>query len=120
MKNWIVQRLNFLDNYLPGTCSPSSLPSIQEVSSRIRIHSNSFDRLFTIDLNGYPGKDEDFRIEVLDNLGRILLGDYIPLENERHSVYFPPGIACGTYFVRLTNSSGIPVTIQKVQILPAK
>jgi CotH kinase protein/Secretion system C-terminal sorting domain/Proprotein convertase P-domain len=105
MKQWIVERLNWMDNNLPGICSP--------VSAEMVFGGNEFS-IFpnpvaeTLHINMAPLRPNDINITVYDGLGQVvLLQSFTTAGNDSETVTIDfKAIPKGFYFVTMSDDSG--------------
>jgi hypothetical protein len=70
MKNWIQQRMTWLDTNIPGTCTLSSIAQPGNDKSLVKVYPNPFNHNFTIQYElTQPG---NVNLEIQDLTGRII------------------------------------------------
>ena len=105
MKQWIVERLNWMDNNLPGICSP--------VSDEMVFGGNEFS-IFpnpvaeTLHINFAPLRPNNVNITVYDGLGQVVLRQsFTTTGNDSETVTIDlKAIPKGFYFVTMSDNSG--------------
>jgi hypothetical protein len=104
MKNWIVQRLNFLDNYLPGLCQPAGIvnSSLKNPGIRISMDPNNREIIIHNDRSFYRKKPGFF--EIYDTFGKLIGSGSISFDNETTTISAGLPKSSGLHHIRLKDA----------------
>jgi len=104
MKSWIVQRLTFMDNYLPGICQNTGLSIQGNSKDLLSIYPNPFAGAFVIQLNDPSFFSGTTRLKILDLQGRICRTVRVLPESGSQKIEIGSGLAPGMYLIQLEDS----------------
>jgi hypothetical protein len=106
LKNWIFQRLQWMDINLPGTCYTLSNNTMPANGSAIRLFPNPVEN--ALQLGNLPGSNNISQLEIVDAFGRIVHRQEVRAEETTHiiDVGF---LKAGIYTMRLTDGKTIHV-----------
>lgn len=106
LKNWIFQRLNWLDLNLPGTCYTLSNNTMPANNSAIKVFPNPVEDI--LHLGNLPESAKISQIEIVDAFGRIVHRDEVRAESTNHSIQVG-FLKTGIYTLRITDDKTISV-----------
>jgi hypothetical protein len=112
MKSWIVQRLSFLDNNLPGICNPASVSEKENGLSGIRVISGSEGQLLILEFDENNPEEFPAELRLTDLSGRSCYTASLPGWSPGGKAELRIPVSAGHYFLRLTNRSGMPATVR--------
>lgn len=112
MKNWVIQRLNFLDNYLPGICTPANVENIVSLPGDLRIFPNPSNGKIWIKSDGNDEPQMGTTISVSNAFGQIILTR--ELNTSITEIDLSHLAKKGIYFISLRSSSGALISVEKI------
>ncbi len=103
MKTWIMQRLYFLDNNLPGTCQPLGIEK-ESINSGIRIYPNPVDKVLSIDCQSALAFEPGWQVRLISALGAEV--SRFTLETPLSELNVSGITSGGLHTVRVFNAGG--------------
>jgi hypothetical protein len=98
-KTWISNRINWLDNNMPGVCNP--VGNIAIGVNKIQVQPNPFnEKLNIINLPNSKNK-----ISIYNQLGQLVLTE-TPIQNQNQIELNTISLPNGTYMLKVSNEEG--------------
>ena len=94
MINWITNRLNWMDNNMPGDCANDTDLSLNEITTELNIYPNPAKKVL------YINSEEGSTIRLLDIQGKVL-SETMALS--KVTILNVSAWSPGTYFVHVKN-----------------
>lgn len=109
MKTWLQQRLNWLDNNLPGICIPTSVNGGDETSNQVYVYPNPTNN--NLNVSFHLNQKEVVSLELYDLTGRIVYTHHESKTSPglNYSTVNCSELSVGTYLlkVRKNNSASV-------------
>lgn len=115
LKNWLTQRLIWLDNNMPNTGACNRFPPSATYSLLVETYPNPF-RSFLV-MNIMSKKAVTMQVDIVDALGRTLFSQRYTLAAGKQNVQIPSQAwSNGLYFLRYSTSLGEKGSMQVMKI----
>ncbi len=106
MKNWITDRLTWMDANMFGTCNDLGVNEASAIAN-VRLYPNPTNAKYTIDLGGYS---QPLTIRLTSALGEVI--DTYHTQNKPQLELSVEGLSNGLYFVQFMSNESVYQTIK--------
>ena len=114
LKQWIQNRLNWMDTNLSGECTPATLVTeVEELLTDINVYPNPFEGNITIQ---YKNSNEIKFLQIFDSTGRLVFSDAFTSYEYRWQgiTNLGFGVPPGLYVLQVYNVSGKLIGMKKI------